>query len=49
MAAADKRAAECAKLGFERIILPKGNRAGISLPVEVVGVATAAEALRALF
>ena len=49
VAAADKRAAECAKLGFERIILPKGNRAGISLPVEVVGVATAAEALRALF
>jgi len=49
VSAAARRAAECARLGFDRVILPKANRAGIVLPIEVIGVDTVGDAFRAVF
>ena len=42
---ADKRVKECEKLGFERVILPKGNVKGIKSTLELCGVNTLQEAL----
>jgi DNA repair protein RadA/Sms len=48
---ADLRLAEAAKLGFERVILPRQNRAraGDSAGLELVGVEHLRQALGALF
>lgn len=44
-----KRAQECARLGFSRMVLPRHNARGISVSgLEIVGVGTVEEALNAL-
>ncbi|MGI6152186.1 MAG: S16 family serine protease, partial [Christensenellales bacterium] len=49
VSAAEKRAAECARMGFSRVILPKANRRGLTLPIELVGVSSVEEAFAVLF
>lgn len=49
VSAAEKRAAECARMGFSKLILPKANRRGLSLPIELVGVGSVGEVFSALF
>ena len=47
---AEKRVAECAKMGFERVILPRASRKGLSAAgMELIGVDTVAEAFEAAF
>jgi len=47
---AEKRVAECAKMGFERVILPRSSRKGLSAAgMELIGVDTVAEAFEAAF
>ena len=47
---ADRRIAECARLGFNRILLPKANLRSIRKvnDVELCGIETVAEAIAAL-
>lgn len=47
---AERRIVECMRLGFDHIVLPKGNLRGLSIPdgVEVVGVETVSQAIGAL-
>ncbi len=46
---AEKRASECARLGFSRLVLPRHNARGIKAPdIEIVGVDTVEQALREL-
>ena len=47
---ADRRIAECARLGFNRIILPKYNLRNLKLPldIDIVGVDTVAQTIAAL-
>ncbi len=47
---AERRVAECARLGFNRVILPKYNLRNLRVPdgIQVVGVETVAQALAAL-
>ncbi len=50
VASAEKRVAECAKMGFERVILPRASRKGLSAAgLELIGVDTVAEAFEAAF
>ena len=49
ISSAEKRAAECARMGFEKILLPKSNRSGLTLPIDIVGVSTVEEAFSHLF
>lgn len=50
IAQAERRVAECARLGFDRIIVPKYNCRGLRAPegIEVVGVDTVAQAVSEL-
>ena len=50
IAQADRRVAECARLGFDHVILPKTNLRGLHVPegIQVLGVETVAEAIVAL-
>ena len=47
----DRRLAECARMGFTHLVVPKGNLRALRLPegLEVRGVATLREALALLF
>ena len=47
---AERRVAECARLGFNRVILPKYNLRNLRVPegIEAVGVETVAQAMAAL-
>lgn len=47
---AERRIVECMRLGFDHIVLPKGNLRGLNIPdgVEVVGVETVSQAIGAL-
>lgn len=47
---AERRIVECLRLGFDHIVLPKGNLRGLNIPdgVEVVGVETVSQAIGAL-
>jgi DNA repair protein RadA/Sms len=47
----DRRVAECARLGFTTLVVPKVNARGIRPPegVRIVGVDTVAQALSVLF
>ncbi|MEG2859600.1 MAG: DNA repair protein RadA [Clostridia bacterium] len=47
----ERRIMECARMGFDRIMLPKGNLRGLAAPenVKLFGVRTVAEALTLLF
>ena len=47
---ADRRVAECARLGFNRVILPKYNLRNLRVPegIQAVGVETVAQAMAAL-
>lgn len=49
VSAAEKRASECARMGFAKLILPRANRKGLSLPIELIGVGSVEEAFDALF
>jgi len=50
IAQAERRISECARLGFDHLILPKYNLRNLSIPgnVQVVGVETVAQAIAAL-
>ena len=50
IAQAERRVAECARLGFTSVILPKYNMRNMKIPgnVEVIGVETVAQAIAAL-
>ncbi len=47
---AERRVAECARMGFDRVILPKYNLRGLRVPegLQVTGVETVAQAMAAL-
>lgn len=47
---AERRIVECMRLGFDHIVLPKGNLRGLNIPdgVEVVGVETVSQTIGAL-
>ena len=47
---AERRLAECARLGFVNALVPKGNMRGITIPdgMNVIGVESVAEAMAAL-
>jgi len=47
---AERRISECARLGFDHIVLPKSNLRNLNVPdgVEVVGVETVSQAIGAL-